>query len=268
MRAAAFIASRPVRRLHRPAAPRRVAAHGTASAARDAAPQMSAKPLRIAFVTGNAKKLEEVRRSGRTAGVLSSVHVSAHTATRRDDGATTRRDGALPLARPRGTQVTQILGTQHADRFVLDAKKVDLPELQARDCCRHGRRRRHSVPHSVARAAHAAGRARGHREGEGPAGGSRDRARARALSPPRRPRGVAPTKCVRRWRSVPTLVEDTSLCFNAMGGLPGPYIKWFLEKLGHDGLNRMLAARLAACAAPSPLGRRRPAPAPCRAAGV
>jgi inosine triphosphate pyrophosphatase len=36
------------------------------------------------------------------------------------------------------------------------------------------------------------------------------------------------------------MVEDTSLCFNAMGGLPGPYIKWFLEKLGHDGLNRML----------------------------
>ncbi|KAG1669877.1 hypothetical protein FOA52_012466 [Chlamydomonas sp. UWO 241] len=37
------------------------------------------------------------------------------------------------------------------------------------------------------------------------------------------------------------MVEDTSLCFNALGGLPGPYIKWFLEKLGHDGLNRMLA---------------------------
>jgi hypothetical protein len=37
------------------------------------------------------------------------------------------------------------------------------------------------------------------------------------------------------------MVEDTSLCFNAMGGLPGPYIKWFLKKLGHDGLNRMLA---------------------------
>ncbi|PNW86703.1 hypothetical protein CHLRE_02g095089v5 [Chlamydomonas reinhardtii] len=37
------------------------------------------------------------------------------------------------------------------------------------------------------------------------------------------------------------MVEDTSLCFNAMHGLPGPYIKWFLEKLGHDGLNRMLA---------------------------
>ena len=37
------------------------------------------------------------------------------------------------------------------------------------------------------------------------------------------------------------MVEDTSLCFNAYGGLPGPYIKWFLKNLGHDGLNRMLA---------------------------
>ena len=25
------------------------------------------------------------------------------------------------------------------------------------------------------------------------------------------------------------LVEDTSLCFNALGGLPGVYIKWFLK---------------------------------------
>ena len=30
------------------------------------------------------------------------------------------------------------------------------------------------------------------------------------------------------------------LCFNALQGLPGVYIKWFLEKLGHDGLNKML----------------------------
>eukprot|EP00741_Cyanophora_paradoxa_P005748 tig00000946_g5570.t1 len=36
-------------------------------------------------------------------------------------------------------------------------------------------------------------------------------------------------------------VEDTCLCFNALKGLPGPYIKWFLKKLGHDGLNHMLA---------------------------
>ncbi len=38
----------------------------------------------------------------------------------------------------------------------------------------------------------------------------------------------------------PVLVEDTSLCFNALKGLPGPYIKHFLDKLGHEGLNRLL----------------------------
>ena len=42
--------------------------------------------------------------------------------------------------------------------------------------------------------------------------------------------------------SGPVLVEDTSLCFNALGGLPGVYIKWFLEKTGHEGLNNLLAA--------------------------
>ncbi|KAL0223058.1 hypothetical protein P9112_002448 [Eukaryota sp. TZLM1-RC] len=39
----------------------------------------------------------------------------------------------------------------------------------------------------------------------------------------------------------PLIVEDTCLCFNALGGLPGPYIKWFLKKLGPDGLIKMLA---------------------------
>ncbi|KAI8427565.1 hypothetical protein MSG28_002072 [Choristoneura fumiferana] len=38
----------------------------------------------------------------------------------------------------------------------------------------------------------------------------------------------------------PVLVEDTSLCFNALNGLPGPYIKWFLDKLKPEGLHRML----------------------------
>ncbi|XP_043288159.1 inosine triphosphate pyrophosphatase [Venturia canescens] len=38
----------------------------------------------------------------------------------------------------------------------------------------------------------------------------------------------------------PVIVEDTCLCFNAMNGLPGPYIKWFLEKLGPEGLHKML----------------------------
>ena len=40
----------------------------------------------------------------------------------------------------------------------------------------------------------------------------------------------------------PVIVEDTCLCFNALKGLPGPYIKWFLEKLGHEGLNNLLQA--------------------------
>mmetsp|Transcript_5133 Transcript_5133/g.5881 ORF Transcript_5133/g.5881 Transcript_5133/m.5881 type:complete len:160 (+) Transcript_5133:3-482(+) len=40
----------------------------------------------------------------------------------------------------------------------------------------------------------------------------------------------------------PVMVEDTSLCYNALGGLPGVYIKWFLDKTGHAGLNNLLKA--------------------------
>lgn len=38
----------------------------------------------------------------------------------------------------------------------------------------------------------------------------------------------------------PVLVEDTSLSFDVLDGLPGPYIKWFLEKVGCDGLIHMI----------------------------
>lgn len=38
----------------------------------------------------------------------------------------------------------------------------------------------------------------------------------------------------------PVLVEDISLEFNALGRLPGTYIKWFLEELGTAGLTRLL----------------------------
>jgi len=38
----------------------------------------------------------------------------------------------------------------------------------------------------------------------------------------------------------PVLVEDTSLVFHALGKLPGPLIKWFLEELGNEGLCRLL----------------------------
>lgn len=38
----------------------------------------------------------------------------------------------------------------------------------------------------------------------------------------------------------PVIVEDTALCFNGLKGLPGPYIKWFLDKLGPEGLYKLL----------------------------
>ena len=57
------------------------------------------------------------------------------------------------------------------------------------------------------------------------------------------PEDIARAKCRLAAAAVggPVVVEDTSLCFVALGGLPGPYIKWFLDKLGHDGLLALLA---------------------------
>lgn len=40
----------------------------------------------------------------------------------------------------------------------------------------------------------------------------------------------------------PILVEDTSLCFNAYGGLPGAYIKYFLTNIKPEGLYKMACA--------------------------
>ncbi|KAM8717547.1 hypothetical protein ACLKA7_004271 [Drosophila subpalustris] len=54
---------------------------------------------------------------------------------------------------------------------------------------------------------------------------------------------IAMIKCKEAARQVdgPVIIEDTSLCFNALEGLPGPYIKWFLEKLKPEGLVRLLS---------------------------
>lgn len=38
----------------------------------------------------------------------------------------------------------------------------------------------------------------------------------------------------------PVIVEETSLCFQALGGLPGPYIQEFERKLGPQGLAVLL----------------------------
>lgn len=54
------------------------------------------------------------------------------------------------------------------------------------------------------------------------------------------PEEIAREKCIAALELVkePVLVEDTSLCFNALKGLPGPYIKWFLEKLKPEGIKQ------------------------------
>ena len=58
------------------------------------------------------------------------------------------------------------------------------------------------------------------------------------------PEDIAREKCVLAARAAggAVMCEDTLLCFEALGGLPGPYIKWFLQKTGHAGLNNLLAA--------------------------
>ncbi|TFK43965.1 inosine triphosphate pyrophosphatase-like protein [Crucibulum laeve] len=53
---------------------------------------------------------------------------------------------------------------------------------------------------------------------------------------------VAIDKCRRAAELVggPCITEDTALCYKALGGLPGPYIKQFMTELGHEGLNNLL----------------------------
>jgi len=53
---------------------------------------------------------------------------------------------------------------------------------------------------------------------------------------------VSRLKCKSAYEIIkgPVLVEDTCLCFDALNGLPGPYIKWFLKSIGPEGLHKML----------------------------
>ncbi|GFO04715.1 inosine triphosphate pyrophosphatase [Plakobranchus ocellatus] len=51
------------------------------------------------------------------------------------------------------------------------------------------------------------------------------------------PEEIIRAKCelAREQVNGPVIVEDVSLCFNALGGMPGPYIKWFLKSVGPAG---------------------------------
>ncbi|KAL2753931.1 hypothetical protein ACRALDRAFT_2043057 [Sodiomyces alcalophilus JCM 7366] len=55
---------------------------------------------------------------------------------------------------------------------------------------------------------------------------------------------VTKAKCRKAAETIngPVLVEDTCLCFKALNDLPGPYVKWFMQSIGHQGLNNLLAA--------------------------
>ena len=48
---------------------------------------------------------------------------------------------------------------------------------------------------------------------------------------------IAKEKCRRAAELLngPCITEDTALCFEALNGLPGPYIKHFLKELGLEG---------------------------------
>jgi len=56
------------------------------------------------------------------------------------------------------------------------------------------------------------------------------------------PEYIATVKCQFASEQIdgPVIIEDTSLCYNALGGLPGPYVKWFLDKTGLNGLYNLL----------------------------
>lgn len=52
---------------------------------------------------------------------------------------------------------------------------------------------------------------------------------------------IAAAKLVDHTHADFVVIEDTGLCFDALGGrLPGPYIKWFVKDLGPSGIARIL----------------------------
>ncbi|WVO16161.1 inosine triphosphate pyrophosphatase [Cryptococcus depauperatus] len=52
---------------------------------------------------------------------------------------------------------------------------------------------------------------------------------------------IAKVKAAAEKLGTACVTEDTALCFESLSGLPGPYIKDFMAKLGHEGLNTLLS---------------------------
>jgi non-canonical purine NTP pyrophosphatase (RdgB/HAM1 family) len=55
---------------------------------------------------------------------------------------------------------------------------------------------------------------------------------------------VVRSKAAAAWKIVgrPVIVEDTALELSALGGFPGPLVKWLLSSAGAEAIPRMLAA--------------------------
>lgn len=54
---------------------------------------------------------------------------------------------------------------------------------------------------------------------------------------------IAREKCLAAMSQIqegPLVVEDTSIGLDALNGMPGPYVKWFLDAVGITGIVRML----------------------------
>jgi non-canonical purine NTP pyrophosphatase (RdgB/HAM1 family) len=56
------------------------------------------------------------------------------------------------------------------------------------------------------------------------------------------PVAIAKQKAIQAYKILkrPVLIEDTCVVFNALGKLPGPFIKWFLQELGAGGCCKLL----------------------------
>ena len=54
---------------------------------------------------------------------------------------------------------------------------------------------------------------------------------------------LATHKVMQAWEQVnaPVMVEDTALVFHAWGGLPGPFVRYFVDQVGLEGMVRSLA---------------------------
>ena len=222
--------------------------------------QTVATPASISFVTGNFNKLKEVilltpaDGSCRNAcwvqfriacmmDVPAGALVFTLQSVLRGAALSNMRDKAGP-----GVQVTAILAAGHQLPFEVKMQNLDLPELQVKhvSLLQIGDYSRAICAMPEVPFAYNAPAMRTAWHGGQPSAACLTS--ETLLTPGGSVQGeveeISKEKCRMAAQQVegPVMVEDTSLCFNAYKGLPGPYIKWFLGKMSREGLNKMLAS--------------------------